>query len=127
MFRTKVPETPAMDEEELQRHLNDRRVVGYEPLLQPAFLKHEVVSSPESQATVARGRHGAASIISGIDDRVLVIVGPCSIVSVHLISPDFNLSGSLKHDTAQALEYAQLLKSKIPGWDGLHIVMRAYL
>jgi 3-deoxy-7-phosphoheptulonate synthase len=116
-----------MDEEELQRHLNDRRVVGYEPLLQPAFLKHEVVSSPESQATVARGRHGAASIISGIDDRVLVIVGPCSIVSVYLISPDFNLSGHLKHDTAQALEYARLLKSKIPGWDGLHIVMRAYL
>jgi 3-deoxy-7-phosphoheptulonate synthase len=84
MFRTKVPQTPAMDEEELQKHINDRRVLGYEPLLQPALLKHEVVSSPESQATVARGRHGAASIISGIDDRVLVIVGPCSIVRVIL-------------------------------------------
>lgn len=83
--------------------------MGYEPLLQPALLKHEVVSSPESQATVARGRYGAASIISGTDDRVLVIVGPCSI-----------------HDTAQALEYARLLKAKIPEWEGLHIVMRTY-
>lgn len=109
MSPTAVPETPSLDEEELQKYINDRRVLGYEPLIQPALLKHEITSSPESQATVARGRHGAASIISGMDDRILVIVGPCSI-----------------HDTAQALEYAKLLKSKIPEWDGLHIIMRAY-
>jgi len=73
-----------MDEEEIQKHIDDRRVRGYEPLLQPALLRHEVLSSPESRTTVARGRHGAASIISGTDDRVLVIVGPCSIVRVIL-------------------------------------------
>ncbi|KAG8835270.1 hypothetical protein FRC17_004577 [Serendipita sp. 399] len=104
-----VPATPVMDEEELQKYIDDRRVLGYEPLLQPAFLKHEIPSSRESLATVARGRHSAASIIAGTDDRVLVIVGPCSI-----------------HDTQQALEYANLLRAKIPEWDGLCIVMRTY-
>lgn len=98
------------DEEELQKYIDDRRVLGYEPLLQPALLKHEILQSVESQRTVARGRLVAANIISGKDDRVLVIVGPCSI-----------------HDTEQALEYARRLSSKIPEWDNLHIVMRAYL
>ncbi|PVG00086.1 putative phospho-2-dehydro-3-deoxyheptonate aldolase, tyrosine-inhibited [Serendipita vermifera] len=102
--------TPLMDEEELQQYMDDRRVLGYEPLVQPALLKSEITSSPESRRTVARGRHGAASIIAGKDDRVLVIVGPCSI-----------------HDSSQALEYARLLKSKIDNWDALHIVMRTYL
>lgn len=104
-----VPATPLLDEEELQKYIDDRRVTSYQPLLQPALLKHEIVSTPESQATVARGRRGAAGIISGFDDRVLVIVGPCSI-----------------HDTKQALEYAALLKAKIPEWDALHIIMRTY-
>lgn len=80
MSPTAVPETPSLDEEELQKYINDRRVLGYEPLIQPALLKQEIPSSSESQATVARGRHGAAAIISGNDDRILVIVGPCSIV-----------------------------------------------
>jgi len=73
-----------MDEEEHRRHIDDQRVLGYEPLIPPAFLKHEILPSPESQTTVAHGRYVAASIISGRDDRVLVIVGPCSIVRVTL-------------------------------------------
>ena len=122
-----VPATPGMDEEELQKYINDRRVTSYQPLVQPALLKHEVPSSPESQATVARGRRGAASIISGLDDRVLVIVGPCS-ESPASYSIGSKLIGLLGiHDTKQALEYANLLKAKIPEWDALHIVMRTYL
>lgn len=105
-----VPQTPMLDEEELQKYIDDRRVVGYEPLVQPALLKHEIPTSPETQRTVARGRLGAANIIAGKDDRVLVIVGPCSI-----------------HDAKQAIKYAELLKSKIDEWDGLCVIMRAYL
>lgn len=105
-----VPPTPMLDEEELQKYMNDRRVIEYEPLLQPAFLMHEIPVSPETRRTVARGRLGAANIIAGQDDRILVVVGPCSI-----------------HDARQAIEYATLLKDKMDEWDGLCIIMRTYL
>ena len=82
----------------------------YDPLVQPQLLRHEIKLSPESQKTIASARYAAARILAGQDDRVLVIVGPCSI-----------------HSPSQAIEYATLLKSKIPEWTNLHIIMRAYL
>lgn len=90
--------------------LNDVFIVQYDPLVQPALLRHEIRSSPDSQATIASARFTAARILAGQDDRVLVIVGPCSI-----------------HSPAQAIEYASLLKSKMPVWQNLHIIMRVYL
>lgn len=78
--------------------------------MQPQLLRHEIKLSPESQKTIASARYAAARILAGQDDRVLVIVGPCSI-----------------HSPSQAIEYATLLKSKIPEWSNLHIIMRAYL
>ncbi|KAJ3993744.1 3-deoxy-7-phosphoheptulonate synthase [Lentinula boryana] len=98
------------DEERVQQYLQDRRVIGYDPLVQPALLRHEITSSPTSHRTIASARYSAASILSGHDDRVLVIVGPCSI-----------------HSPEQALEYARMLKAKVPTWPNLLIVMRAYL
>jgi 3-deoxy-7-phosphoheptulonate synthase len=68
------------------------------------------VSSATAQRTIASARYEAAEILAGRDDRVLVIVGPCSI-----------------HSPEQAIEYAKLLKSRIPEWSNLLIVMRAYL
>ena len=59
---------------------------------------------------IAQARFNAARILAGRDDRVLVIVGPCSI-----------------HSPEQAMEYARLLKAKINDWPNLLIVMRAYL
>lgn len=102
--------TPIPDDAGLQKYIEDRRVIGYDPLVQPALLKHEIPASKKSQDTIARARFAAARIIAGQDDRLLVIVGPCSI-----------------HDPSQALEYAELLKAKIPEWDGLLVIMRAYL
>jgi 3-deoxy-7-phosphoheptulonate synthase len=69
-----------------------------------------VVSSPVSEQTIATARYNAARILAGNDDRILVIVGPCSI-----------------HSPEQAIDYAKLLKSKIPEWGNLLIIMRAYL
>ncbi len=89
--------------------LNDL-AVQYDPLVQPALLRHEIRSSPQSQATIAAARFGAARILAGQDDRVIVVVGPCSI-----------------HSTEQALEYAHLLKEKLSTWPNLLIIMRAYL
>ena len=82
----------------------------YDPLVQPALLRHEIQPSSQSLNTIASARFGAARILAGQEDRILVVVGPCSI-----------------HSPEQAIEYAKLLKSKIPEWSNLLIVMRAYL
>lgn len=111
MFRSGAGNvTPVPDDtDKIQRYIQDRRVIGYDPLVQPSLLRHEIQSSPQSQKTIAAARFNAARILAGQDDRVLVIVGPCSI-----------------HSPSQALEYAELLKSKMPEWTNLHIIMRAY-
>ncbi|KAG5640634.1 hypothetical protein DXG03_007712, partial [Asterophora parasitica] len=93
----------------VQQYIQDRRVIGYDPLVQPALLRHEIVSSETSQRTVASARYNSARILAGQDDRLLVVVGPCSI-----------------HCTKQAIEYAQLLKEKLASWPNLLVVMRAY-
>ncbi|KAH7106445.1 3-deoxy-7-phosphoheptulonate synthase [Auriculariales sp. MPI-PUGE-AT-0066] len=91
------------------RYLFDRRVTGYDPLIQPALLKHEIASTRNSQEVIARARYEAAQILSGHDDRLIVVVGPCSI-----------------HSIEQALAYAKLLKAAASKWDGLLIIMRSY-
>ena len=58
---------------------------------------------------IARARYAAAQIISGNDDKLIVVVGPCSI-----------------HSTEQAIAYAKLLKEAMPRWDNLLIIMRSY-
>jgi 3-deoxy-7-phosphoheptulonate synthase len=104
------PPLPSLDDDlGMQKYISDRRVIGYDPLIQPALLRHEIRSTLESHRTVASARFNAARIVDGHDDRVLVIVGPCSI-----------------HSPEQALAYANLLKEKIPTWPNLLIIMRAY-
>ncbi|KLO07036.1 3-deoxy-7-phosphoheptulonate synthase [Schizopora paradoxa] len=107
-----MPSTPVpddADQERMHKYMTDRRVIGYDPLIQPALIRHEITSSPVSQKTVAQARFAASRIIAGEDDRVIVIVGPCSI-----------------HSPEQAIEYAKMLREDIPRWDGLLIIMRAY-
>ncbi|CAK9438435.1 uncharacterized protein LODBEIA_P26590 [Lodderomyces beijingensis] len=90
---------------------DDTRILGYDPLIPPALLQHEIRASAESLDVVIRGRFEAGQILKGHDDRCLVIVGPCSI-----------------HDTKAALEYATRLKKLSDELkDDLCIVMRAYL
>ncbi|GAA97989.1 uncharacterized protein L969DRAFT_84526 [Mixia osmundae IAM 14324] len=88
---------------------DDLNVSGYDPLLQPALLKSEIPLSDASKTTIALARRAANDIIAGEDNRVIVIVGPCSI-----------------HSPEQALEYARLLRAKIDSWPNLLIIMRAY-
>ncbi|KAJ9100022.1 hypothetical protein QFC19_005840 [Naganishia cerealis] len=66
--------------------------------------------SLKGAATVLEGRRQVESVIKGDDDRLLVVVGPCSI-----------------HDPAQAIEYAKLLKAYADeAKDDLLILMRVY-
>jgi 3-deoxy-7-phosphoheptulonate synthase len=86
-------------------------VDGYDPLIPPALLISEIPLSEAALETVVKGRRDAVGVIMGRNDRLLVIVGPCSI-----------------HDPATALEYAARLKAlseKLS--DDLVIIMRAYL
>lgn len=90
---------------------DDTRILGYDPLVPPALLQHEIKASAESLDVVIKGRYDSAQILKGNDDRCIVIVGPCSI-----------------HDPPQALEYGKRLKKLADELkDDLVIIMRAYL
>ncbi|KAF2687130.1 phospho-2-dehydro-3-deoxyheptonate aldolase-like protein [Lentithecium fluviatile CBS 122367] len=90
---------------------DDVRVLGYDPLIPPALLSAEIPITPKSEETVLQGRKEAIQIITQKDDRLLVMVGPCSI-----------------HDPAMALEYCQRLKALADKLStDIQIIMRAYL
>lgn len=98
----------------LRSLLADRRKVkGYTPLTPPNLLQHEISQSKKSKQTVIAGRDEAVAIVNGTDpkNRLLVVVGPCSI-----------------HCPVSALEYCdRLLELKERFKDELLIVMRSYL
>ncbi len=89
---------------------DDARIVGYRPLLPPAILMEELPLTEQASNTVSRARHAAEQIIRGQDDRLLIVVGPCSI-----------------HDPNAALEYADKLQGIAERLKkDLMIVMRVY-
>jgi len=90
--------------------LDDRRVKVVRPLIPPQILIEELPLSLRGAQTVLDGRRQVEAIIRGDDDRLLVIVGPCSV-----------------HNPAQALEYAKkLLAYSQEAQEDLMIVMRVY-
>jgi len=98
-----------MNSETLQR-TDDIHIRGMRTLISPAVLIEEYPVSQPSADLIAATRQSIAQVLSGTDDRLIVVVGPCSI-----------------HDPAAALEYAQRLKTQIDKHhDDLLIVMRVY-
>jgi 3-deoxy-7-phosphoheptulonate synthase len=90
--------------------VSDTRIVGYEPLLSPAALLHELPLGDSQQETVERTRAEVRAVLDGTDDRLLVVTGPCSV-----------------HDPKAALEYAaRLAELRQRHADDLLIVMRVY-
>jgi 3-deoxy-7-phosphoheptulonate synthase len=90
--------------------VEDLHVVGVKPLIPPAILQDELPSTDAVRKLVSGGRKQANNIIYGSDDRLLVVVGPCSI-----------------HDEAGALDYANRIKPIIDKHkDDLFVVMRVY-
>ena len=89
---------------------DDLRIQSLHPLLPPAILMEELPISEAASDVVTEARRSAEKIVRGEDDRLLVIVGPCSI-----------------HDTEAALEYAQKLLAAKKQYDrDLLLVMRVY-
>ena len=88
----------------------DLHVSAIRPLLSPAILLEELPLDEEGSRVVGRGRLDVKRILDGEDDRLLVVVGPCSI-----------------HDPAAALEYARGLRAVSEELARhLLVVMRAY-
>jgi len=90
--------------------VSDTRIVGYEPLLSPAALLHELPLGDKQQQTVESTRQEVRAVLDGTDDRLLVVTGPCSV-----------------HDPKAALDYAaRLADLKNQYARDLLIVMRVY-
>ena len=90
--------------------IDDVRISAVRPLISPALLQDELPVPEEAQALVENCRAEIASVLHGRDDRLVVVVGPCSI-----------------HDHEQALDYGRLLKATATALrHELVIVMRVY-
>ena len=88
----------------------DLRIRATHPLPAPAVLEEEIPVDVARAALVARSRREVAAIVTGGDDRLLVVVGPCSI-----------------HDPAAALDYADRLAPLAAVYaPDLMLVMRVY-
>lgn len=89
---------------------NNLRIKSTRVVLPPIFLEEEMPVTDNASRTVFDTRRQIVDILNGSDDRVVVVVGPCSI-----------------HDPVAAREYAGLLKGAIAELsDELLIVMRVY-
>jgi 3-deoxy-7-phosphoheptulonate synthase len=89
---------------------DDLRIREMKELLPPSHLIREFSCSDKASEVTANARSALHQILQGEDDRVMVVIGPCSI-----------------HDTKAALEYAELLAVARKQYAGeLEIVMRVY-
>ncbi|MEJ7137018.1 3-deoxy-7-phosphoheptulonate synthase [Amphibiibacter pelophylacis] len=90
--------------------VDDVHISSVRPLITPALLREALPASTAHLAVVTQARAGIARILRGEDDRVFVIVGPCSI-----------------HDHDQAMDYARRLQALATTLSpDLLVVMRVY-
>ncbi|MFH1572096.1 MAG: 3-deoxy-7-phosphoheptulonate synthase [Gemmatimonadota bacterium] len=89
---------------------DDLRIAGLRPLIPPAILMEEIPISETASETVSQARLRIRDVIEGRDDRLVAVVGPCSI-----------------HDSGAAMEYGQRLAERAAALqDALLVVMRVY-
>jgi 3-deoxy-7-phosphoheptulonate synthase len=94
----------------MYRLTDDLRIDRLRPLIPPAILMEQYPVTEAASTTVAETREAASRILRGADDRLLVVVGPCSI-----------------HDVGAAREYGQRLKALADHLaEDLLLVMRVY-
>ena len=104
-----LPDTEAKATHDTTR-VDDVRIAAVRPLISPALLQDELPMPDAAQALVERARRELAAVLCGRDDRLIVVIGPCSI-----------------HDHAQAVQYARGLRATAAELrDELLVVMRVY-
>ena len=90
--------------------IDDTRIKAVRPLITPALLQEWLPTPDATQALVEGSRAAISRVLHGQDDRLVVVVGPCSI-----------------HDHDQAMDYARQLKAQAEALqDDLLVVMRVY-
>ncbi|KCV01680.1 3-deoxy-7-phosphoheptulonate synthase AroG [Bordetella holmesii] len=94
----------------MSHNTDDLRIREIKELNPPAHVMREFQCTKEVSETVFAARNAMHRILHGMDDRLIVVIGPCSI-----------------HDTEAALEYARRLKPLRDQLSAdLEIVMRVY-
>jgi 3-deoxy-7-phosphoheptulonate synthase len=89
---------------------DDLRISRLDPLISPAVLAYYLPLTEAASELVSGARNQADAILRGEDDRLLAVVGPCSI-----------------HDPEAALEYAARLKAEAERLkDDVFVIMRVY-
>ena len=89
---------------------DDLRIKEMKELVPPSHLIRELGCSDKAAQTAADARTALHRILHGQDDRLMVVIGPCSI-----------------HDTKAAMEYAhRLIKERERFAGELEIIMRVY-
>ncbi|WP_281955743.1 3-deoxy-7-phosphoheptulonate synthase [Pseudophaeobacter arcticus] len=91
-------------------HIENLRITDMQELISSDELAAKLPSNDLASKTVLNSRADIQKVLRGADDRLIVVVGPCSI-----------------HDTKAALEYAERLKPLRDELAGeLEVVMRVY-
>jgi 3-deoxy-7-phosphoheptulonate synthase len=90
--------------------IDDVRVREIDELITPEQLLDELPVTPQAKQTTRLARQAIHRILAGGDDRLIAIVGPCSV-----------------HDTHAAMEYAKRLRQEAERLkDDLLVIMRVY-
>jgi 3-deoxy-7-phosphoheptulonate synthase len=101
---------PILDGAAVERQTDDLRIKDIKELVTPIELLNEFPVTPKAADTVWEARQAIHRILHGADDRLLVIIGPCSI-----------------HDVKAAIEFAERLHQAKRGLaSDLLILMRVY-
>lgn len=93
-----------------KNHIDDVRIAEIKELAPPSHVLREFPATSEAMATAFNTRQAIHRILCGADDRLLAVIGPCSI-----------------HDAQSAREYARHLKAEADRLkNDLLVVMRVY-
>jgi 3-deoxy-7-phosphoheptulonate synthase len=94
----------------LKNHIDDVRIAEIKELTPPAHVLREFPATADAAATAFEARRAIHRILYGADDRLLAVIGPCSI-----------------HDAEAARDYARRLKAEAARLENdLLVVMRVY-
>ncbi len=69
------------------------RIQGFQPLMPPQAIRRDIPATEALNDQIVSHRKAIENILNGTDDRLLIVIGPCSI-----------------HDTDAGLDYARRLK-----------------
>lgn len=94
----------------MAHNTDDLRIREIKELSPPAHVMREFPCSPDISRTVYDARQAVHDVLHGNDDRLVVVIGPCSI-----------------HNTQAAIDYARRLQEQREHFRGeLEIIMRVY-